>query len=146
MTRQQSFKRRVRGRMARTGESYTSARRQLLARARARSEPPVSDLEMVHAVPTAGAPDSQWEARRRTFLETRRRRLEQVTDRSMGEWVSILDKAGAREMTHREAGGSVSRWQSDWLASVPHTIDRRSDRLQGRSRSLRPPLLTELPE
>src|SRR5262249_5113877 len=32
MTTQQTFKRRVRGRMAKTGESYTTARRQLLAR------------------------------------------------------------------------------------------------------------------
>lgn len=109
MTRQQSFKRRVRGRMARTGESYTIARRQLLTRARARSEPPISDVVMVHAVPTTLAPDSRSEARRRTFLETRRRRLEQVTQRSTDEWISILDKAGAREMTHRE----IWRWLAD---------------------------------
>ena len=34
MTKQADFKRRVRERMARTGESYTAAREQLLARRR----------------------------------------------------------------------------------------------------------------
>lgn len=109
MTRQQSFKRRVRGRMARTGESYTIARRQLLTGARARSEPPASDDVMVQAAPTAPAPDGLSEARRRAFLDARRKRLEQVTHRSMDDWVSILDKAGAREMTHRE----IWRWLAD---------------------------------
>ncbi len=35
MTQQKTFKRRVRARMAKTGESYTAARRQLLADAAA---------------------------------------------------------------------------------------------------------------
>ena len=40
MTTQQSFKRRVRARMDKTGESYTAARAQLAARERARRSRP----------------------------------------------------------------------------------------------------------
>lgn len=46
MTTQESFKKRVRARMAMTGERYTTARRALLARAAARRRPRVSEPEV----------------------------------------------------------------------------------------------------
>ena len=49
MTRQKSFKRRVRARMDKTGERYTAARRQLLAKAEAATIDPGS--------PPKAAPD-----------------------------------------------------------------------------------------
>jgi uncharacterized protein YndB with AHSA1/START domain len=55
MTKQRTFKRRVRERMAKTGESYTSARRMLIAAgdrpdaAAPRFEPPVSDQKVTEA-------------------------------------------------------------------------------------------------
>ena len=47
MTQQKTFKRRVRARMAKTGESYTAARRQLLTDAPPPFEPPVAEERVV---------------------------------------------------------------------------------------------------
>jgi uncharacterized protein YndB with AHSA1/START domain len=81
MTRQRSFKRIVRARMEKTGESYTAARASLLA-----AEEPV----------TAEAP------RLATSDESIRRR----TGRGWEEWFEMLDDWGAAERTHRE----IARW------------------------------------
>jgi hypothetical protein len=83
MTRQKTFKRRVRERMAKTGESYTAARRMLIANghrpeaAVAEFEPPVADERVVEA--TGGG----WEA-----------------------WFKALDEWGAPTHTHTE----IARW------------------------------------
>ena len=74
MTTQRSFKRLVRSRMEKTGESYTAARAQLLA-ATSRSAP-----------------------RSLTSDETIRER----TGRGWEEWFDLLDEWGAAERTHRE--------------------------------------------
>jgi hypothetical protein len=81
MTRQKSFKRLVRARMEKTGESYTAARASLLA-----AEEPK---------PTDGPTLTMSE-------EAIRRR----TGRGCEEWFDLLDQWGAAERTHKE----IARW------------------------------------
>jgi Domain of unknown function (DUF4287) len=83
MTRQKTFKRRVRERMEKTGESYTAARRMLIAdgdrpdTAVAEFEPPVSEERVVEA-----------------------------TGHGWQEWFKALDDWGAPGHTHTE----IARW------------------------------------
>jgi hypothetical protein len=81
MTRQRSFKRIVRARREKTGESYTAARRSLLA-----AEGPKASVG-----PTMTVSD-----------EVIRRR----TGRGWEEWLDLLDEWGAVERPHRE----IARW------------------------------------
>jgi Activator of Hsp90 ATPase homolog 1-like protein len=81
MTRQKSFKRRVRARMDKTSERYTAARRQLLDKAA-----PV-------AAPGARRPYSDEVVRKNT-------------GRSWDEWFALLDAWGAVERPHPE----IARW------------------------------------
>ena len=83
MTKQKSFKRLVRRRMEKTGESYTTARAMILAA----SEP--ADVE----VPQLVASD-----------EVIRRR----TGRGWEEWFDLLDSWGALERTHRDISTKVA--------------------------------------
>jgi hypothetical protein len=81
MTTQRSFKRVVRARMEKTGESYTAARAMLLAE----PEPEKSTARVLST--------SDEEIRRRT-------------GRGWEEWFDMLDDWGAAERTHRE----TARW------------------------------------
>jgi hypothetical protein len=90
MTRQKSFKRLVRSRMEKTGESYTAARAMLLA---------------------AQEPKSADRPRLATSDEEIRRR----TGRGWEEWFDLLDEWGARERTHRE----IARWVAAQLGIEP---------------------------
>jgi uncharacterized protein YndB with AHSA1/START domain len=83
MTRQKSFKRLVRSRMEKTGESYTAARAMLLAAA----EPAVS----------AGPP-----------LATSDEAIRQRTGRGWEEWFDLLDEWGAAALPHRELARRVA--------------------------------------
>lgn len=105
MTTQKTFKRRVRTRSAKTGESYTAARAQLLRKA----DPPAPDPD---AMELTGVSD---EAMRKS------------TGRTIGEWLTILDGWGARERTHTE----IARWlvsehgvPSWWAQSVTVGYER----------------------
>jgi uncharacterized protein YndB with AHSA1/START domain len=86
MTRQRTFKRRVRERMAKTGESYTAARRMLIARGDApdtpvpQFEPPVAEDRVVAA-----------------------------TGRGWQQWLEVLDGWGAASRSHTE----IARWLRD---------------------------------
>ena len=84
MTRQKSFKRLVRTRMEKTGESYTAARAMLLA---------------------ADEPDAPEKPRLATSDAEIRRR----TGRGWEEWFDLLDEWGAPERTHRE----TARWVAE---------------------------------
>ena len=84
MTRQKSFKRLVRARMEKTGESYTAARAALLAA----EEPKATEG------PALSMSD-----------EAIRRR----TGRGWEEWFDLLDEWGAAERPHRE----IARWVAD---------------------------------
>ncbi|MEU1688457.1 hypothetical protein [Micromonospora sp. NPDC005707] len=89
MTSQRSFKSRVRARMARTGESYTTARRQLLTRATAAPAP----------APTVDAGRGQQDRISAALLRER-------TGRDWDEWFVRLDAWGAAGRTHTE----IARW------------------------------------
>jgi hypothetical protein len=79
MTQQKTFKRRVRARMAKTGESYTAARRILIAQGH-RPEPQVADFR---------PPVSE-------------ERLVDATGRGWLDWFALLDEWGARDHSHKE--------------------------------------------
>lgn len=90
MTEHKSFKRLVRARMDKTGESYTAARAMLLRA----EEPPESNLP-----------------RLKTSDENIRRR----TGRGWEEWFATLDAWGAAERSHRE----IARWLAEQQGAVP---------------------------
>jgi hypothetical protein len=90
MTRQKSFKRLVRSRMEKTGESYTAARAILLA-----AEEPTGAEGPALA----------------TSDEAVRRR----TGRGWEEWFDLLDEWGAAERAHCE----IARWVAAQLAIEP---------------------------
>jgi hypothetical protein len=84
MTTQKTFKRRVRERMARTGESYTAARRHLITAGDA---------------PEPGTPTYQAVVADEKMLEATGKRHE--------EWFAILDEWGAQARTHTEIARHV---------------------------------------
>lgn len=92
MTRQKSFKRLVRARMAKTGESYTAARAMLLS----------PDQE-----PGAGGT--------KPALATSDDKIRARTGRGWEEWFDLLDEWGALERSHRE----IARWIADQLDIAP---------------------------
>lgn len=119
MTRQKSFKGRVRARMDKTAESYTTARRQLLAKASSAPEaapsaapetvpsaaPKAAPSAALEAVPSAApgaAPDGAPEIRRPYSDEVIRRN----TGRDWDQWFALLDAWGAAERPHPE----IARW------------------------------------
>ena len=87
MTRQKSFKRRVRARMDKTGESYTAARRQLIDTA--------ADDE------SAAGHTSRGQQQRMSGDAMRER-----SGRDWDEWFALLDEWYAQTRTHSE----IARW------------------------------------
>jgi len=85
MTVQKSFKRLVRARMAKTGESYTAARAQLLAGA---DEGPADE-----AMPQLACSDE---------------RIRERTGKGWEEWFDLLDSWGAGEMGHTQIATRVA--------------------------------------
>jgi uncharacterized protein YndB with AHSA1/START domain len=85
MTRQRTFKRMVRARMAKTGESYTAARAVLLA-----------------GRPTATEPSEK------PWLATSDESIRERTGRGWEEWFDLLDESGAPDKSHREIARSVA--------------------------------------
>lgn len=136
MTHQRTFKARVRSRMAKTGESYTTARRQLLARAQATEPAAPADLttpaEPTTPVPTtpvpaapapaapispatgpaAGSvPDHAGPAATETGPAEQTERisdalLSERTGRAWAQWFALLDEWGGTGRTHTE----IARW------------------------------------
>jgi uncharacterized protein YndB with AHSA1/START domain len=103
VTRQKSFKRLVRARMEKTGESYTAARAALLSA----DEPKVTDG------PALAMSD-----------EAIRRR----TGRGWEDWFNLLDEWGAAERPHRE----IARWVAEehgvegWSAQAVTVVYERA--------------------
>jgi hypothetical protein len=91
MTRHQSFKRLVRTRMDKTGESYTSARAALLA---AQEAPQATETPV---------------------LATSDEAIRGRTGRGWEEWFDLLDEWGAAERPHRE----IARWVAEGLGIEP---------------------------
>jgi hypothetical protein len=90
MTRQRSFKRLVRSRMDKTGESYTAARAMLLT-----------------------ADDGK--AIDRAALATSDENIRRRTGKGWEEWFDLLDDWGAAERSHRE----IARWVAEQQGVVP---------------------------
>ncbi|MGP4111692.1 DUF4287 domain-containing protein [Streptomyces sp. 4N509B] len=89
MTRQKSFKARVRARMDKTGESYTAARRQLLA-------------DSASSTTETGSRTPVRPLTRRMSDDAVRAR----TGRGWDEWFALLDEWGAPAHSHTE----IARW------------------------------------
>lgn len=91
MTEHKSFKRLVRARMDKTGESYTAARAMLL-----RAEPSMNG---------AGAPT----------LKTSDEKIRERTGRGWEEWFAMLDDWGAADRSHRD----IARWLAEQMGIHP---------------------------
>jgi uncharacterized protein YndB with AHSA1/START domain len=85
MTRQRSFKRIVRARMQKTGESYTTARAALLT-----------------------AQDTGADATAAPTLVTTDAKIRERTGRGWEQWFDLLDEWGAAERSHREIARHVA--------------------------------------
>jgi hypothetical protein len=96
MTKQKSFKSRVRARMDKTSESYTAARRQLLAKSTPEPDAPADQAP--RAVPVVDAPGA-----RRPYSDEV---IRANTGHSWDEWFVLLDGWGAAERPHTE----IARW------------------------------------
>jgi hypothetical protein len=107
MTTQKLFKRRVRERMAKTGEHYTSARRHVVI-GRERLETAQSRLASAKEL----ASDEK---------------LTEATGRDWQAWLTILDRWGASERSHREivdylrAEQAVPDW---WTQAITNGYER----------------------
>ena len=96
MTTQRSFKRLVRSRMEKTGESYTAARAMLLSG----EEPKAAEKPLL----------------------TSDERIRERTGRGWEEWFDLLDEWGAAERPHRE----IARWVADQLGIGPLVWDAQA--------------------
>ena len=90
MSTDRDFKRVVRTRMQKTGESYTTARAALLRKPRGVARPP------------APAPDYSAKAGMSDAV------IMKKTDRDWATWVEVLDRVKAHEWTHTEIARHVS--------------------------------------
>jgi hypothetical protein len=117
MTTQKTFKQRVRARAAKTGESYTTARGQLLHRADAAREPKVAaPPPPIDTLALTGVSEEAMLSR---------------TGRPLAEWFAMLDAWGAVDRTHTE----IARWIRDvhgvdgwWSQTVTVGYERANGR------------------
>jgi len=98
MTRQRSFKRLVRSRMEKTGESYTAARAVLLSAEAADGKGGADGAG--HPAPVLATSDEV---------------IRQRTGRGWEEWFNLLDEWGAAERTHRD----IARWVAEQQGIEP---------------------------
>jgi len=85
MPKQKDLKRLVRGRMQKTGESYTAARRQLLDKQT--KKPSTNGASPADFAKLAGMSDEAVKAK---------------TGRDWAQWTRLLDREGAESMAHRD--------------------------------------------
>lgn len=104
MTRHRTFKRLVRTRMEKTGESYTAARAVLLGAhdPNQTGEPHRPDQA---AAPTSAGP----------VLATSDEAIRHRTGRGWEDWFDLLDAWGAADRSHRE----IARWLAERLGADP---------------------------
>ena len=113
MPTQKTFKRRVRARMTKTGESYTTARHQLLRKSEERS----ISVDREPVTPTEPSVE----------FTTSEDAVRRATGRSYAEWFALLDAWGATERRHPEiaswlsAEHGVPPW---WTQSVTVSYER----------------------
>jgi hypothetical protein len=114
MTRNKSFKGRVRARMDKTGERYATARRQLVAKGAAKREPEAAEGRVPGAegqvLGAEGRPAPEVPA---TVPGFRAPYSDEVirsnTGRTWDEWFALLDAWGAVERPHPE----IARWVNE---------------------------------
>lgn len=123
MPTQKLFKKRVRARMTKTGESYTAARRQLLRKA---TEPePTTDRESGQATPQivpAPAPVIPSDA-----LLVADEAMIRATGKGHAAWFAILDAWGASDHTHTEIARSLKETQGTpgwWTQNITVAYER----------------------
>ena len=102
MTRNKSFKGRVRARMDKTGERYATARRQLVAKATAKDEPGLEPTGPEATAPEPQAPAGVPGVKPPYSDDVVRAN----TGRTWDEWFGLLDRWGAVERPHPE----IARW------------------------------------
>lgn len=96
MTRDKDFKKLVRNRMRKTGESYTTSRTQLMSAAKpAKSAAPARPTPAQGSVTPTSAIDVSKAGMADATIATK-------TGRTWSEWVAVLDAAGAAAMSHRD--------------------------------------------
>lgn len=108
MPTQKTFKRQVRSRMAKTGESYTAARHQLLRRTDPSPTP----------VPRTVPPEA---------MQVSDASMARSTGRTHAEWFGLLDAWGATERRHAD----IARWLAEehgvpgwWTQSITVAYER----------------------
>ena len=109
MTRNKSFKGRVRARMDKTGERYATARRQLVAKATATGEPEAQPAPAAQG-PGAQAPAPSPAGASATGFKPpySDEVIRSNTGRSWDEWFALLDRWGRWSgPTRRSRGGST---------------------------------------
>jgi uncharacterized protein DUF4287 len=97
MTKQKSFKRRVRSRMEKTHESYTAARHQLLAQSHSSDRAAAAD-EPAPAVDSGVVP-----------IKWSDEAIVNKTGKDWSEWFALLDAWGGADRKH----GEIARWLSE---------------------------------
>lgn len=109
MPAQKDLKRIVRSRMEKTGESYTTARRQVVKRQKLTAVPPPPPPPDYAAL--AGLSDDT---------------IAKKTGRSWSEWVELLDAFGAKDKPHRDVAQHVFSLGVDgwWAQSVTVGYER----------------------
>ncbi|MGH3328355.1 MAG: hypothetical protein ACRDPT_11270 [Streptomycetales bacterium] len=118
MTRQKSFKTRVRARMDKTGESYTTARRRLVDRANSAPEQAAAAEQAAASaqspIPAQTPATTGRPADAIKPLHLPDAPLRERTGRGGEEWFSLLDAWGASKRRHTE----IARWLVE-----EHTVD-----------------------
>jgi hypothetical protein len=102
MTKQKSFKDRVRARMDKTSESYTTARRQLLAKSTTGAQAEVAEAQ-AEVAETAATPVVDVPGAKRPYSDAV---ILANTGKTWDEWFAVLDQWGAVERPHPE----IARW------------------------------------
>ncbi len=110
MTTHKSFKRRIRVRIEKTGESYTAARRQLISRAQRQARETVT-AAAPESISDDGAPAISPDSSTRSpsrggEYPMSDEAVRNATGRGWEEWFALLDGWGATSRTHRE----IARW------------------------------------
>lgn len=120
MPRDKDFKRHVRARMQKTGESYTTARHHLLQKSDPRKPASVPEPADSASASSASAPPQQPQAPREpapdyaTVAGMSDATIEAKTGRTWERWVSTLDEVGAHELPH----GDIAR-----IVNEEHGVD-----------------------
>ncbi|HZN39570.1 MAG TPA: hypothetical protein VFD82_12250 [Planctomycetota bacterium] len=126
MPKNKDLKRLVRARMAKTGESFTTARLHVLAKA-----PPRAEREKAKRTVTRAPVVSSLAADYEKLAGMKDATVEAKTGCTWERWVMALDHSGAKTMTHTEIAELVhKRWKvSGWWSQM---ITVGYERIRGR--------------